>query len=708
MDDEELLAILADERRRSVGFDNDPELAGDREKALNYFKGVMDDVPNLPNRSAAMSSDLSDAVHTVMPDLIEIFTGGDDVATFVPTGPEDEQSAKQETDYLHQVIFQENNGFLTVTSLLNDALLQKLGVVKWWWKDGEDETETLEGKTQDELALLAHGSEVVSYEQSDEQGPPGPDGQPVPLYDVTVKKTGNGKVMIRAIPPEDFAFATDTVSLQDATYCCARFRPRAQDLIADGVPRDIVDDLPAYGASRDDAINHARDQAGETNRDTAGGLKDLRRVETVEHYVRLEEKGKLQIWRAVTAANETILISKEKVNRIQFAAGTPYIVAHRLIGQSLADLIIEVQRIKTALMRAYLDSVYFALNQRNEVDMSGANEFTISDLLRNEPGVPIRVNRPGTVTPVQAGGAGFNGLDALEYFSTVGEGRTGVVRNAQGLNPDTLHDTAKGALTLMSASAKRVRMIARVIAETCFKDLFLGVHALLREHASQQTVARLRGNWTPIDPTNWGERADMSIEIGVGAGGKELELQQIMAELGVMKEVIALQGGEGPVVTWANLYAQVKRFYEKGGCKSPEAYLTDPSTPQAQAMLQQKAQQPNPEMMKVQAQIQGDQAKAQSQAQIAAMQAQAQAQRDQQSAQHDLQLQAQKNELDMQLAQQKADHDMRLKEQEAQLTADLKQREQEFEFALKTKAQEFQLAQASTKVEGAQFGGEAG
>jgi hypothetical protein len=62
------------------------------------------------------------------------------------------------------------------------------------------------------------------------------------------------------------------------------------------------------------------------------------------------------------------------------------------------------------------------------------------------------------------------------------------VRNAQGLNPDTLHDTAKGAMMLLSAAQKRTRMIARVLAETLIKPLFLGLHSCIRENS--QATAR--------------------------------------------------------------------------------------------------------------------------------------------------------------------------------------------------------------------------
>src|SRR5690606_10648717 len=118
---------------------------------------------------------------------------------------------------------------------------------------------------------------------------------------------------------------------------------------------------------------------------------------------------------------------------VPFAALTPYLVPHQFFGESVADKLIEVQRIKTAVTRMFLDSGYFALNQRMQVDMTLASDWTLSDLLKNEPNMPVRT-RGDAVKPLQSGGLASDPLAAIEHFSAQGEQRTGIVRNAQGLN----------------------------------------------------------------------------------------------------------------------------------------------------------------------------------------------------------------------------------------------------------------------------------
>lgn len=599
-----LLQAVFQEMRRAIGFDNDAVLRDERERALNYFKGDMvKDVPSLPNRSKAVSSDISDAVLNIMADLMEIFTGGDDVVAFIPQKAEDEDAAKQETAYLFHVAFQDNPGFLNLSTAIWDALVLKTGVFTWAWEhEIKDTEEKFKGKNAVEVQMASQDGEITDL-TPDQPG----DVTPASTFSFTVKKSKDySKVKYFAVAPDDVAVAPDTITIQDATYLVARFRPRAQDLIADGYDPEKVRALPNYTESNQ-VIQIARDTAGEnaagagrgTVDDTPEG--DLRQVEIRKHYIRImdEEEKNTELWCIVTDSQATIELDREEVNHIPYSAGSPYLTPHRFYGRSVADLLIEIQKIKTALTRAVLDSAYFALNQRIVVGQNSANEFTISDLLRNEPGSPIRAKTADAIQPLNAGGLGFDSYQALEYFSTVAEGRTGVVRNAQGINPDTLHDTASGAMMLLSAAQKRVRMIARVLAETLLKPLFLGLHATIRENATEPSIQRLLGKWTPIDPTTWGERNAMTVEVGLGAAGKDMEIAAMEKVAGLMTSIVQEQGGaQGPIVTMQNVYKASTDFVKKLGVKTPEEYFTDPS--QAPPM----PPKPDPETIK----IQGEQA----------------------------------------------------------------------------------------------------
>ncbi len=596
--DDELLRIVGDERRRSIGFgDGDGgELTAAREKALGYARGEMGDVPSLPNRSSVVDTTVAEAVETVLPDVMEVFCGGEDVATFVPQGEADEAAAQEESDYVGHVVFTENEGFLTLYTAIKDALLTRTGIVHWWWEE-EARTETcaVVPEAMAELAAAAAPAVLGGSVEAETW-----DDGTVALKRMRTRR----RVRIRAFPSEDFTVAPDTVSLREATYCAVRDRPRVQDLIARGIDAELARGLPAY-APIDGAVSLARDGAGEGDMGAEAATGDLRTVEVRDHYVRLaDDDGRLEVWRITTDAEERTLLDREKVEQIPFAALTPYITPHRFYGESVADKLIAVQQIKTVLLRNHMDSIYFALNQRMEVDMSRAGEFTISDLLRNEPGVPIRVKAAGAIQAVAAGALNVDTLSSLEYAATMAEARSGIVRNAQGLNPDTLHDTAKGALALIGAAQKRVRMIARVFAETGVKDLFLGVHALLRRgHGSSEAcgpaAAKLKNRWRQVRPGDWPERCAMAVHVGVGSAGREHDLAVAGQRLELMEKLVGLPGAMGTLIDAANLHNGLVAWERAAGGKAPELYW---SSPEGKAALP-RTPEPNVELAKLQAEM---------------------------------------------------------------------------------------------------------
>ena len=602
------LALVADEFARAVGRSTD-ELNAQREKALQYIKGVMDDVPSLPGRSSACSTDVSDAIEMALPDLIEIFTG-EDIATFRPVGPEDVEAAQQETDYVKHVFFEENPGFLNLYSAIKDALSIKTGVFKVFGEEYEEPEEEFEGQSLDQLAsaVQKHGDRV--YLKSDL----GDMTDPEMTVDFCIRAKKKWRARVMAVPPEDFGVSKDTVLLSESPYCFHKTRLRAYELKRRGIDAAKVDALPAYGVI-DNQVKQARDRTDQEV-DDRGGLGDHRIVEVIEHYIDGED-GR---YRLLTDGSALTLLEEDEHPTVPFSAITPYIVPHQFIGESVADRLIEIQKINTVLTRMTLDSGYFALNQRMYVNMDKANDWTIADLLRNEPNVPVRGKGDNAIVPLTSGGLSFDTLSAIEHFSVAGEKRTGIVRNSQGLNPDTLHDTARGAMALMSESQKRVRLIASILAHTGIKDVFLLLHRLLRQNATQAETVRLRGKWVDIDPSSWANRQDMTIEVGVGSAGKDAEMARLQAGMVTMQEIIGMQGGvEGPLVKLDNIYAYLKRYFEKGlDFKSAEPFLTDPAE---QSEEPQAPPPPDPAVLEAQAKLQMAQQEAMAKQEMAQQQA---------------------------------------------------------------------------------------
>jgi hypothetical protein len=153
----ELKSMLAAEKANALAAMSAARLAEERADAMDYYLGDMrKDMPAQDGRSRAVSTDVADTIEGLMPSLMDIFAGSDEVVRFEPVGPEDIAGAQQETDYVNHVFMQQNGGFMVLYSFVNDALLSKAGIVKVWWEEREEESrETYYDLTDDQFALLA-------------------------------------------------------------------------------------------------------------------------------------------------------------------------------------------------------------------------------------------------------------------------------------------------------------------------------------------------------------------------------------------------------------------------------------------------------------------------------------------------------------------------------------------------------------------------
>ena len=87
--------------------------------------------------SQVVTRDVMQAVEGIMPELMKIFTSGDNYVQFDPQGPEDIELAEQETDYINYIFTRRTDGFSVLYNWFKDALLMKNGVVQVGWSEEE-------------------------------------------------------------------------------------------------------------------------------------------------------------------------------------------------------------------------------------------------------------------------------------------------------------------------------------------------------------------------------------------------------------------------------------------------------------------------------------------------------------------------------------------------------------------------------------------
>jgi hypothetical protein len=185
-------------------------------------------------------------------------------------------------------------------------------------------------------------------------------------------------------------------------------------------------------------------------------------------------------------------------------------------------------------------------------------------------------------------------------MATVRENRTGIVRNNQGLDADSLNKTASGMHMLMGAAQQRQELIARVLAETAIKRLYRLVYRAIKRAASGSNGGRVqywRGNaFASVDPRQWPDDMELSVNVGLGTGNRDQAMGQLGVIGGLQEKLLALQGGEarGPFVTAENIANATQKVTETLGFKTPGLFFQAPGQVAALAAAQAQPAPPAP------------------------------------------------------------------------------------------------------------------
>ncbi len=708
-----LKAILASQKADALAAMTAAQLSQDRADAQDYYLGDMSkDMPAQEGKSRAVSTDVADTIEGLLPGQMDIFCGSDEVVRFEPFGPEDEEAAQQETDYVNYVFMQKNPGFRIIYDFIKDSFLSKIGVAKVFWEEREEEQrETYLDQPDEAFALLAQQVmssdgqlEIVAHTKNEK------DGQVT--HDVTIlttKKIAQARVM--GVPPEEFGIERGARDIKNCNYCFHEVVTKTEaELIAEGFDEnqikalgDYVGNLNTETLSRD--LGASNVEGGQSSANTATRL-----VKITEHYIKLdyEGKGKPCLYQVITGGDQGEILRRDDKESIEpfdvipFATTCPIPITHRFFGRSLADITMPSQREKTALKRGALDNLYLHNNARVEVAESHAGVNTLDDLLVSRAGGVVRTKTPGglqwQVVPDITGSV----YPMMEYIDKELEMRTGMTRQSQGVDANALQNQSATAVAqAFSASQARAKLIARITAEGV-RDIFSLLHGVIRKHGQKAETVRLRNTWVQVDPRQWKSRSDMTINVGLGTGGKGERVAHLMALANFQKELVL--AGKTNLVDDVALYNTFKQLAKLMDYKNPDQFINDPAAkdPKTGQPLHPPPPPPqDPAMVKVQADMQMKDKELQMRGQEIGAKAQIDAQSDQRKAQienvqaqADMITQDRKMQGEMQLAQQKFELEKELKLMDFQLKREQHQAEMQF----KREAHEQALQAGAFKV----------
>jgi hypothetical protein len=593
----ELRGIINQEINNALGYMGG-NLSSSRKKSLEYYMGEPLGT-EIDGRSQVVSTDVADTVETILPNLLKIFTSSDQTVKCEPVKAEDVALAEQATNYINYIFNKDNDGFSILYTWFKDALIEKNGIVKVYWDESEKvEQETYENLNEQEYQILVDNDDVEVVEEEsfvDEKAKEQLEqikalaeaqGQvmeeiPTPkLYNCVIKRTSSsGKVKIENIPPEEFLIQRSAKSIEDANFVAHKVLKTRSELIEMGFDKDVVEDLPTSNTVllNDERLTRYADVDESPFNDAPD--ESTQDIEIYECYVKVDMDGDgIAELRKVTVAGSGgyTILENMPCDFIPFCSLTPIPMPHRFYGRSVSELVEDVQLVKSTVMRQLLDNMYLTNNNRVAI-MDGM--VNLDDLLTSRPGGVVRTKQPPSqvMLPMQNQTISQQAFPLLEYLDTVRETRTGVTRYSQGLEADSLNKTATGVNTLMSQSQMRMELIARVFAETGIKDLFRRIFELTVKYQNKERIVELNNQFVPVSPTEWKNRYNISITVGLGAGSKDQQIIMLNNILQKQLQAFQLQGNkEYPMVTLKNIYNSLAKIIEEAGLKNVENYFVNP------------------------------------------------------------------------------------------------------------------------------------
>jgi len=609
LSDTEIVALVDDNVGRSVGY-HDSELSSERANVMDYYSGTLPK-PTHDGNSKYVSLDVYDAVQSMSAALLETFSAGNKTVQFAPQGADDTKMAAVCTSYTDYVAFRQNDLYSVNSAVIHDGLTSRAGIAKVFWQDqSETTTEYFEDLTSDQLdmVLAQEGVDLGEHEE-DELG----------LFTGEILKTRDtSQVVIENIAPEEFLIEPQAKSLDTVLFCAHRTKKTISDLRLDGYPEKLLKKIGSHSdvdlETDPELLARHSSTSGGIKNNTHGYQDQIRSVMVHEAYIELDVEGSgvAELYKIIKAGN--VLLDKEKVNRKPFITFVPLPIPHAFYGNNFAQKIIATQNARTVLTRSILDHAVVTTNPRYMVLKGGLTNP--KELIDNRVGGIVNVTRPDSVSPMMQSPLNPFIFQTISMLNDNREETTGVSSLSQGLNKDAISQQNSAALVeqLATMSQQRQKIIARNFANQFLKPLYQAIYQLVIENETQEKIVEIGGEYIEINPSDWADKRDVTVQLHLGYGEQDAEAQKYMSMHQTFQSDPSLQ----KMYTPQNQYQLISQVMEMSGIKNVADYLTSPD--------QLPPEQPDPaqelqlEMMKKQLEVQ------ERQTVVAEMKAQMQAQ----------------------------------------------------------------------------------
>jgi len=598
----QLLALVNEAERNAVRYS--AEFMGENEDLLKRYNGEPYG-DEMEGQSQVVTSDVQDTVESDMTGLVRIFLGSKRVMTFEPDNNSDEAKleADQKTRYINWLVRNQETSFKTIHDWIKDALIQKLGVVKFGYEEVEGtEIDEWDGISEEELELIRiqlsvekeKGVKIEFVEQADND-----DGT---MY-IKVRKTFVDKrFFVRGVPTEDFIISRNAADEDDAEIIGDTALVSRGELVAAGYDESIVRSLPSVNDQDEVSTMKAirfRDQGGDKDsEDISHWASQL--VQIFYLYVKVDYDGDGIAERRYIVKAGNVILENEQHNMVPYAINSAILMPHSAIGRGRGELVTTHQRVSTVLTRNILNNIYNVGNGRVVVN---EEETNVDDLLTVRPNGIVRTEGDVTqaVFQLQTPYIGQEALQVIQYWDSLKSQSTGNQLANQGLDADRFAEESVARFEGMNKSgAAKTELVARVMSETGFKKLFNGMAWYVSRYQVEKLELMILGEPLTVDPIKWVSKNSVTSDVGLAAGDDEQMLQN-MGQLFQLNQQLKATGSR--VTDDKIMFNVVSKIIGSMGINRISDFANDPEIPeqtllaeneQMKAQLAQLQAQENP------------------------------------------------------------------------------------------------------------------
>jgi hypothetical protein len=563
----DIVARVTAKAREAVGW-YDSRLSRERERVTRYYNCL------LPKRqhegsSTYVSTDVYDSVETMKAQLLEVFSGNEEIFQFDPDQDMSMEDCRVATEYARYVFFRANDGFSIMEQVIHDGLTSRAGPTKVYFEENYNyEDHEFSSLSHDDAYALAAHDETDEFDGTQQ-----PDGS----YsgNLTRKKPAH-KICVEAIAPEEFLIEARASSVKKSGFTSHRTLKTRADLKAEGYdPKKIaliphgdesgINDTPEVIARNEPVENGQVDTAVDPQMD---------KVEVYESYVRMQvdsSKG-ARLYQIIHCHN-VILEGPNEVDCAPFFAYVPLPVPHTFYGNNFAARCIPTQNARTVLIRGVLDHTAITTNPRWAVVSGGL--LNPREMLENRLGGLVNVRRPDSIAPLPQNNLNPFVFEVIKQLTADKEEFTGISSLSKGLNKDAISSQNSSALIdqMMTAAGQRQKIAARNFAHNWFIPIMLEIVRLAIVNKMQPEMIEVAGAPMKVDPQSWTERKTATVSMHLGYGEKDMMVQKMQ---NTAKE-LAGDPGMSNMFTDENRYNIVYDTMKLAGLSRASNYITHPS-----------------------------------------------------------------------------------------------------------------------------------